>query len=132
MGTVYIVQEPRLGPDHAARDFSPAMQYGQLRFVLRASDNPSLQPNRYAEEMWDILQNFGKDDFLLWAGGDPLGLAIAASLVAQANEGFINWLRWDRERDSNTGRRTGMGYYTPVKVFVYEEDNGKDEEDTED
>ena len=117
-GTVYIVQSPpiQIRPGHPprVRDLSSAQRYGKLMPVLEEFEQPSLHPGPSLHKMNRALRSFDPTkDFLCYAGGDPMSIALA--LVALRNLGLreVQMLRWDRERDTE-GVRTKGGYYMPV------------------
>lgn len=117
MSTVYVVQEPKPGPQGYTYDISPAMQHGSIVFVFQGHEQPGVTPGPSMFKAKQIFKEFSDDDFLLWAGGDPAALAIATMAAADANRGHINFLRWERERDPQ-GSRTKRGYYMPVRISL--------------
>lgn len=119
---VYIVNQPqpRSGKDGFVYDVSPAMQYGELIFVYRADQPPpSNNPDWATAHAYEVLADFSDDDFLVWAGGDPLGMVIVSAVAADVNQGGVKYLKWERERDRDR-RRTGNGYYVPLALSINE------------
>lgn len=117
MPTVYVVQEPKPGPRGFIYDISPAMSLGALTFVFDAQSQPGLMPGPAVHHARNVLKDFGPDDYLLWAGGDPTALAIVSAVVSELTHGHFRFLRWERERDANA-QRTGRGFYLPVSLNV--------------
>tara|TARA_R100000656_G_scaffold107324_1_gene79453 strand:- start:2074 stop:2418 length:345 start_codon:yes stop_codon:yes gene_type:complete len=87
--TVYIVQEMR------GRDITDAASFGNLEILLPAKEQVSFSTQPTVRRMAAVLSKFTDDDYLL-LGGDPAGVAIAASLAAQYNRGRYKLLKWDR------------------------------------
>ena len=87
--TVYIVQEMR------GRDITDAASFGDLEILLPAKEQVSFSTQPTVRRMAAVLSKFTDEDYLL-LGGDPAGVAIAASLVAQYNRGRYKLLKWDR------------------------------------
>jgi hypothetical protein len=115
--SVFVVQMPKPGPRGYVYDISPALQFGQPIYVFDAQDQPGLTPVPSMFHALKVLKDFGDDDYLLWAGGDPAGLAIAALAAGRANKGRFKFLRWERERD-NEGKRNGRGFYIPIVLSL--------------
>lgn len=100
MPTVYIVNEPdesRVPAGRASWDTSPAAYFGEMVYVFTA-DNPPPVRNRDAaiERAHEVLQHAQQGDFIVWAGGDPFGMILAASVLADYTDGHFNYLMWDR------------------------------------
>lgn len=109
---VFCVQQPRSND----RDLSSANRYGKIFFLLDDSDSPSITPSACLHKMNKHLMEYEHTDFLFYAGGDPLALALAIALLKDKGFTEINLLRWERSR-SITGERTqGVGFYVPVRV----------------
>lgn len=104
---VYVIQEP--GPN---RDFSSAQRYGTLSFVLQRGDRPSYLPGPVYAKLRKALKDFTDQDYVIWAGGDPMASILAGMVLRDLPLREVNFLRWERERDSN-GKKTGCGYYVP-------------------
>lgn len=65
------------------------------------------------------LHEFDKEkDYLCFAGGDPVSLALAMLALRDMGHVFINLLRWERER-SPDGKKLYGGFYVPVKTKLY-------------
>jgi hypothetical protein len=120
MPKVYIVNEPdesRVPAGRASWDTSPAAFFGELVYVFEAASPPPVR-NRDAaiERAHDVLKDAEQGDFIVWAGGDPFGMVIAAAVLADYTDGQFNYLMWDRMARS----------YAPVPVNIY--DNGEENE----
>lgn len=114
MATVYVVQQPKPGPSGFVYDISPALRLGTPVFVFDATEQPGLTPGPSMRKAKKILKDFNDEDFILWAGGDPAALTLVSLAAADANQGRVTFLRWERERVD--GVRTKRGYYIPVKI----------------
>jgi hypothetical protein len=108
----YGVQEPL-----ASRDLSSAQRYGRVEFLLDGRDKPSLTPGPCLRKIYKGLQDMHPDDYIFYAGGDPMGLLLVGAVLRDQGFSEINFLKWDRETDPDTGERVqGAGYYIPQKV----------------
>lgn len=100
MPTVFIVNEPdesRAPEGRATYDTNPARAFGRVQFVFTADmPVPVRDPDRAIAHAHEVLGQATEDDYLVWAGGDPLGLIIAASVMADVTDGRFNYLKWDR------------------------------------
>lgn len=100
MPRVFIVNEPdesRAPEGRAAYDTNPARAFGQVVFINPADQPvPVRDPERAVERAHDVLSDATSDDYLVWAGGDPLGLILAASILADKTDGQFTYLKWDR------------------------------------
>lgn len=117
MATVYVVQEPKRGEKGYTYDISPALPFGAIAFVFKASEQPSLSPGPSMHRARCLLKDFCDHDYILWAGGDPAALAIATCAAADINRGRFKFLRWERQRNE-AGVRTGRGFYMPVEISL--------------
>ena len=118
--TVFIVQKPRVGGARGAKpyDLSPAMEFGPLAYIFEGDDHPGLTPGPALRKAQKVLSDFGDDDFLCWAGGDPAGLTIATLAAASVNQDQFQFLRWERYRGGDGHRVPGAGFYTPVTISL--------------
>lgn len=120
MPRVFVVNQPtpRRSPGGFVYDVSPAMKYGEVEFVFTADQQtPSDNPEAAIEHAARVLADATEDDYLVWAGGDPLGLVIVSSILADITDGPIRYLRWERAREN--GERKGGGYYAPILINVF-------------
>ncbi len=115
--TVYIIQEPRTpkeGQSGFARDLSSAAEHGHVVFIYDSGFQASQLPGPAIVKARQALKNFGPDDFLCWAGGDPACLIVAAGVAADVNMGKVQYLRWERgPKPMDNQPRTG--FYIPVE-----------------
>jgi hypothetical protein len=111
--SVFVVQQPKPGKQGFTYDISPALEFGQPVFVFEATEQPGLTPGPSLHKVRRLMANFSDKDYILWAGGDPFGLAVVTSVALEINQGRLNFLRWERERDENN-QRNGRGYYMTV------------------
>ncbi len=109
MAKVYISQEilkKTLDNERVpAYDFSPALQYGELKIVVPYgvySDSKDI-----GEVIANSLKDFNDEDYLL-AIGDPTIVAMSAIFASEKNGGKLNLLKWDRARRA----------YRPVHIDI--------------
>ena len=119
--TVWVCQKPKSGPHGHTYDVSPAQEYGTIRFIFDAYENPSSRPDEAYTKIYDLLDKEFNDetDYIVWAGGDPFGLYLAG--VAFGSLGIKpKWLRFERLRTppspGDTREVPRPGYYVPVHV----------------
>lgn len=106
MPTVYIVNEPRKNSRTGeVFDTSQAEDFGEVVIVFDDENfrKPSKDPKAAMEHARRILDGITEDDYILYAGGDVLGLAMVAMIADDALDGRTRFLRWDKERDSDNG-----------------------------
>jgi len=113
MSTVYVVQDSRrydreTGEYVAVHDLSPAEVYGPLKFLLTPTAAP-WKPESIIADLWDGLEGFGDDDYLLMVG-NPVLCGLATAVACDVNRGRIRFLQWN-------GRQRG---YTPVEAQVFD------------
>ena len=113
MPKVFIVNEPDPSRSPHGRpvwDVSPASHFGEIVYIFPAGDPP---PVRNREEAYrranEVLSQASGDDYLVWAGGDPFGMILAAGIMADYTDGKFNYLMWDR----------GSRVYAPIPVDMY-------------
>lgn len=93
-------------------DVTPAAPFGQVVFVFDHLENdpvPSRAPKAALEHAHDILQHARPGDYLVLAGGDPLGHALVSILIDQYTDSDFNYLVWNRT----------SGDYTPVSLPLH-------------
>jgi len=99
--TVFVVQEnPRV-------DVVSAAQWGNLIALSNPFDQVHLNPGRIVSQFRRKLRRYSDNDWLLPLG-DPAMIGIAFAVAADANEGRVNLLKWDRLEK----------HYYPVKISV--------------
>ncbi|UXO93757.1 hypothetical protein Pan1_42 [Pseudanabaena phage Pan1] len=122
MPKVFIVNEPdesRVPAGRASWDTSPAAFFGELVYVFTADNPPPVRDREAAfARAHEVLSQATPNDFLVWAGGDPFGMVIAAAVLADYTDGQFTYLMWDRMARS----------YAPVPVDLFP-DNGEDEDE---
>lgn len=121
MTRVFGIQEPRPIFDRSsgqsiARDFSSAQRYGRVDFILDQKDSPSNAPSPCLMKLVRGFRDFTQEDYILYAGGDPLGLFLASSALNHYGFKDIQFLRWDRERARDGSKPRGVGFYVPITV----------------
>lgn len=114
MSTVYLIQETT-----KSLDLSSANRYGKLETIFASNESPSITPGAglvKAEKYARLIDPV--KDYLLWIGGDPMSLFLmGVALQRQKNIFTFQWLRWERERDTE-GNRLRTGFYCPVKMML--------------
>ncbi len=99
--TVYVTQEnPKV-------DIVSATQWGDLVPLASPFDQIHMNPGRVVSQVRRKLKGFDDDDWLL-AMGDPVIIGIAFAIAANANQGRVNILKWDKMEKT----------YYPVRVSV--------------
>jgi hypothetical protein len=109
MSIVYVIQSTKF-----QSDVSPAAVYGSVEFVLGPQDRTSHSPEIVLSKLRKCLRDFDPvEDYILWAGGDPLSLMLVGSVLADM--GFTEWryLRYERGSGKNP---ESTPFYVPVKV----------------
>lgn len=106
----------QLPPRSADRDLSSANRYGTVHFIMEAHPAPSMAPGQAIQQARKVLRDFNEtEDYIAWAGGDPIATFIVGAILAECGVKSVKWLKYDRER-SPDGTRTGAGFYTPITV----------------
>lgn len=121
-GIVWLLQEPP--KDKARFDIAGAEAFGRIVSVLVAGEQPGFRPAEAYDRIAKKLESLDpEEDFLLYAGGDPLTLLITgAVLAAREDVESVRFLRFHRDR-SRDGRLSDDGRYVEVRVPVYVGDN---------
>ena len=97
-GKVFVVQEcfkkDEKGFPRPLFNLNPARQFGQITMML-PSGSVMLHPIPMIKELKQKLKNFCDDDCILPIG-DPVAIAVAATIAANNNRGRFKMLKWDR------------------------------------
>ena len=109
--TVYIIQET------IGRDYSSALKYGRIEFILGSEDRSGILPARSLAFLRSKLRNFTKEDYIVWAGGDPMSPVLAGIALGELAFHEINYLRWERIKNPE-GLPRMVGYYIPGKLIL--------------
>ena len=113
MSQVFIVNEPdesRVPAGRQSWDTSPAHYFGDVTYVFTADNPPPVRDRENAMvRAHEVLGKAEHGDFLVWAGGDPFGLVLVASILADYTDGQFTYLMWDRMARS----------YAPVPVSIF-------------
>lgn len=108
MSRVFMIQATRNLPNVA-----PAQVYGEMICLLTVADRTSHNPDQIRRKLTKLLENFSEEeDYILWAGGDPLSLAITGSVLDSLGVRQYKYLRYEKP----DGRTGSSGYYIPVVV----------------
>jgi len=114
MTKVFIVNEPdesRVPEGRATYDVSPASMFGEVVYIFTADNPPPVRDRERAiDRAHRVLSEANSGDFIVWAGGDPLGMVIAASILADYTDGKFNYLMWDR----------AVRAYAPVSIQLFD------------
>lgn len=118
--TVYICQKPKPGPNGITYDVGPAQEYGEIKFIFDAYENPSTNPESSINKVRKTLENFDPDtDYCVAAGGDPYGLFLVGFVVNELQLP-LKWLRFERLRTrppvGAAPAANTSGYYIPVEM----------------
>jgi hypothetical protein len=95
--TVYVVQDtktvdPKDGVLKPKFDFTPALEHGELSFLLSPNASPFNLPP-VIEELHERLSDFNDEDFLLLVGS-PVLLGLCVAIAADFNDGRVGMLQW--------------------------------------
>lgn len=117
---IFLVQQPpptyRRGHPPVTKDLSSAQKYGTIIPVLAEGEQPSSTPAACMNRIYDVVNTFDeKTDYVCFAGGDPMSLALTLLVLADIGVESAKVLRWERERNFE-GSRTGGGFYLPVET----------------
>lgn len=123
MSKVFIVNEPdesRVPAGRASWDTSPAAHFGELVYIFTADTPPPVRDRDNAiDRAHEVLQDAEPGDYIVWAGGDPFGMILAAGILADYTDGQFNYLMWDRMARA----------YVPIDVdLLFNIDNGEENE----
>lgn len=111
MSKVFVVQDTRryeAGAYVSAHDLTPAEQYGELIYLLSPTAAP-WKPEGIITELWDKLEDFSDDDYLLMVG-NPVLIGLATAVACDVNKGRVRFLQWHGRSQS----------YTPVEAQVFD------------
>ena len=112
MNIVYVIQEPS-----QSRQFESALKYGRVEFCLQATEKVSILPAKALGILRRKLKPFTKNDYIVWAGGDPFAPILAGMVLGELAFTEINYFRWTRDK-SDGGIRSNNGYYLPGKLVL--------------
>lgn len=110
---VFVIQEATV-----MRDYSSALRYGEVLFLLDAKMRSSRQPAQALAELREKLKDFRPTDFILWSAGDYLSPILAGIVLGEKKMKHFNWLKWERTRSTHRESSSDEGYYVPVRVPV--------------
>lgn len=117
--TIYVVHEPRAGSKYAAYDLAAqTAPFGKIKYVFDVRKRPTDEADDCGYHAQQALKTFSDDDFLLWLGGDPVGLALCAMIAARQNQGAVKMLRWVEEHNGKDKPKNGR--YKVVQLYIGE------------
>jgi len=109
--TTYLVQYP----SNPKVDLSLADRYGEILPVNHTSLNVSSTPGQALQNLRTALRNFNpEDDYLLWAGGDPMAIFLAGIAIGELGIEEFQVLVYNRIRDED--RNIIGGKYVPTRI----------------
>ncbi len=99
-------------------DLSSAQRYGTVMPILSADDHPGRMPGPAIFKIRKALKGYHPDDYVAYGLADPAAPFLAGMVFARENllHQPVNWLRWERNRDTE-GERTKSGFYTPTPIL---------------
>lgn len=116
MSRIFLIEQPEPAKSTGwMPDLTSAQKYGTLVPIFTRSDRPTIRPQQAIEKAKLALRDFREDDYVLWATGDPCGLFIVSSILAQKGFTRVSYLRWERTRNAY-GERDGSGLYVPLII----------------
>jgi len=128
---VFIVNQPDATRAPAGRDpwdVSPAAFFGEIIYLFEITDPPPVRNREAAmQRAHEVLSQAQKGDAIVWAGGDPFGMVIAAAILAEYTEGEFTYLLWDRQAGSYAPVSLELfadGYYPPADEGPEDASNG--------
>ncbi len=89
---VYVIQEV------PGRNVFRARRYGDLTALLPPGHQVVLSPGPMLFRLRKELNSFTDEDYLLLMG-DPIAIGAAVAIAAQANNGLVKCLKWDRQEE---------------------------------
>jgi hypothetical protein len=100
---VFVVHQPTgrdkgTGAIRPTMDLSPALEWGELRFIMREWENPFINFDATAAEVHRVLVGEGLtlEDWLLLVG-NPCLIGLVAAEAARITGG-LRMLQWDRSQ----------------------------------
>ena len=82
------------GRNEGMHDLSPALEFGELEFLLPPDASPS-RPEEALKTLHETLQDFRPEDYLLLIG-NPCFIGWATAIAADWTDGRLRLLQWDR------------------------------------
>lgn len=115
MPIVYVLQEPRppLKEGGTVFTITSAEVYGEIKYIYVNGDpRPSYNVEWAINRAKEALAEVRPEDYLLFAGGDPLAFVIVSAIFADLVGGGMNYLCWQK----------GLKSYAPVWLSLYGEE----------
>lgn len=111
-GVVYLVQLPPPTGKGWTPDISRASDFGRVKMLLRDGERASYRPGSVLGTLRTRLAGYRPSvDYILYAGGDPWGLALVGIALRDAGHSSFRFLRYER-----SPARDGTYCYVPVEV----------------
>lgn len=112
MPKVFFIQEPS-----ERVDVSHAETYGEVCHLFPKNERPSYTPAPSYRKLQRLCAEISPEDYVAWAGGDPLAAVIGGMVLGEQGFSEFNFLRWERVKDTD-GNRLNRGFYAPTKLFI--------------
>ncbi|MGD9687874.1 MAG: hypothetical protein AB7U43_12980 [Desulfobacter sp.] len=100
-GKVYAIQ-------YTPHDLASAQDFGQLEYLLKTSLDQTFAPQEVLSSFREKLEGFTDNDYLLLVG-DPVAMALAVNVAAEANSGRAKVLKWSKKYKR----------YYPIEIDFY-------------
>ncbi len=118
-GRVFVIAQPSIKRDGSYPDLDPLKAHGDVIFVIPNTARPSDEPAEALDLVREQLENFDPVyDKLAWAGGDMLSAIMVGAVLQEYEIDSFWFLRYNRHRSRETGKRLQTGYYTPVRISL--------------
>lgn len=109
MSKVFLVHKQYSTANFRPYDTSRAGEYGEIVAIYEDPFQPYQNIKVAREVARSRLGDMNTHDYLLWSGGDPVGLAIASAIAADVMGGTYNLLRWDKR----------LLKYLPIEIVTW-------------
>jgi hypothetical protein len=119
---IWLLQQPTISRGGSIPDVGPALVHmetgGEFRTLVASgvyAHNDTMGLRRDMQRRLEEVDAPETDAFL-WVGGDPLVLLLTGVALADLDHSEITWLKYEREKDPETGVRNGGFFYRPILV----------------
>jgi hypothetical protein len=119
IGKVYLIAQPSVKRNGQSPDLTPLGEHGEITVLIEAGIYPSHNADRATNLINTRLSNFDYNyDMIAWAGGDTIAAIIVGIALADLQIPWFWYLRYERKRCKETGKRLDKGYYKKVKIYT--------------
>ncbi len=91
---VFVINEPLRADGSPLVSLKPAEFFGSVIHILPAGKPPA-DPMESLPRIEEVLADYREGDFIVLVGEMDL-VALAVAVALEANEGRVNFLKWDR------------------------------------